>query len=229
MVITIFNDVSALKVAEQKVLQREKFQKQLMETSPVGITVVNKEGHITLANELAEKVLGLQKADIFDRSYNDPTWQITDFDGNPYPYEKLPFNLVKRRALPVFGIEHAIQWASGKRVYLSINAAPIFDSNNEFSGIVAVIEDITERKQTEIERDNLIKNLQKALNEVKILSGLLPICAHCKKIRDDKGYWNQLESYVTKHSDAIFSHGICPECVEELYGKQDWYKGTENK
>jgi len=64
--------------------------------------------------------------------------------------------------------------------------------------------------------------LQDALQEVKQLSGLLPICASCKKIRDDKGYWNQIESYIHKHSEAKFSHSICPDCSDELYGHEDW-------
>lgn len=59
--------------------------------------------------------------------------------------------------------------------------------------------------------------LEKALNDVKVLSGLLPICSSCKKVRDDGGYWHQVEAYIQKHSDAQFSHGICPECVEKLY------------
>ncbi len=77
--------------------------------------------------------------------------------------------------------------------------------------------EITER--TKIER-NLIdktKRLETALEKVKTLSGLLPICASCKKIRDDKGYWNQIETYIDKYSDATFSHGICPECAKRLY------------
>ncbi|MFZ2657532.1 MAG: GAF domain-containing protein [Victivallales bacterium] len=74
-----------------------------------------------------------------------------------------------------------------------------------------------ERKETEAEKELLIKDLQKALSEVKVLSGLLPICASCKKIRDDKGYWANLESYLTKHTDTQFSHGICPDCAEALY------------
>ncbi len=62
-----------------------------------------------------------------------------------------------------------------------------------------------------------------AQQEVNLLSGLLPICSNCKKIRDDKGYWNNLEAYIEKHSDASFSHGICQECSEALYGDEDWY------
>ncbi|MBW1782955.1 MAG: hypothetical protein JRL30_19710 [Deltaproteobacteria bacterium] len=63
------------------------------------------------------------------------------------------------------------------------------------------------------ERDTL----QKALNEIKVLRGILPICASCKKIRDDTGYWNQIESYIRDHSEADFSHGVCPECAKKLY------------
>jgi FixJ family two-component response regulator len=74
-----------------------------------------------------------------------------------------------------------------------------------------------ERKRSEAERERLIQELQNALAQVKTLSGLLPICASCKKIRDDKGYWNQIEGYIEKHSDAVFSHGICPECANKLY------------
>ena len=69
----------------------------------------------------------------------------------------------------------------------------------------------------EIERENLILELQHALKNIKTLSGLIPICASCKKIRDDQGYWNQVEKYITEHSDARFSHGICPACVKKLY------------
>lgn len=61
------------------------------------------------------------------------------------------------------------------------------------------------------------EELEKALAEIKTLRGILPICAHCKKIRDDKGYWNQIESYIRDHSEAEFSHGICPKCMKKLY------------
>jgi hypothetical protein len=65
--------------------------------------------------------------------------------------------------------------------------------------------------------------VNEALSNVKILSGLLPICASCKKIRDEAGYWNQIESYIRDHSEAEFSHGVCNECAEKLYGDQAWY------
>jgi two-component system sensor histidine kinase/response regulator len=90
----------------------------------------------------------------------------------------------------------------------------------------------TARRQTEAERDRLIQDLQRSLANVKSLSGLLPICAGCKKIRDDQGYWSQVESYVQKHSEATFTHGLCPDCIKKYYpdlddaGPDDSPKGT---
>lgn len=84
--------------------------------------------------------------------------------------------------------------------------------------------EIAERRKTEKEKEKLIIDLKKALKEVKILGGLLPICASCKKIRDDKGYWNQLEDYIQKHSEAEFSHSVCPDCAKKLYPELELFK-----
>jgi hypothetical protein len=86
--------------------------------------------------------------------------------------------------------------------------------------------DVTDRHRAEGERDQLIKELQSALQRVKQLSGLLPICAHCKKIRDDHGYWSSLETYIMSHSEAVFSHGMCPGCIHEFYPEFDDAAGT---
>lgn len=93
----------------------------------------------------------------------------------------------------------------------------------EQKAIQTTIFDITIRKQAETERDKLIIKLKKALLEVETLQGILPICCHCKKIRDDKGYWNQIESYIQDHSKAVFSHSICQKCAKELYPDIDIY------
>jgi DNA-binding response OmpR family regulator len=69
-------------------------------------------------------------------------------------------------------------------------------------------------REKEKQQEKLISELQEALAEIKTLKGFIPICASCKKIRDDEGYWNQLEAYISKHTDAVFSHGLCPECAE---------------
>jgi hypothetical protein len=88
---------------------------------------------------------------------------------------------------------------------------------NQIAGAIANAQLFIERKRALEDGEQLILKLQKALTEVKQLSGLLPICASCKKIRDDKGYWGQIESYISDHSEAEFSHGICPDCMKKLY------------
>ena len=77
--------------------------------------------------------------------------------------------------------------------------------------------EIAARKRVDAEKERLIEELQSALAEIKTLQGILPICASCKKIRDDKGYWQHVEMYVRDHSEAEFSHGLCPECARTLY------------
>lgn len=95
-------------------------------------------------------------------------------------------------------------WRSGSAVY--------------YSGI---IRDISERKKHEEERDRLIQDLQDALGNIKILRGMLPICSYCKKVRDDKGYWNQIEDYLSEHSEALFTHGLCTTCARRLHPEWD--------
>jgi len=88
--------------------------------------------------------------------------------------------------------------------------------------VVWVAFSITKLRRTITEKDALILKLQKAIGEIKTLRGILPICAHCKKIRDDQGYWNQLESYIQSHSEADFSHGVCEECLRKYYPELDF-------
>jgi PAS domain S-box-containing protein len=98
----------------------------------------------------------------------------------------------------------------------NVSHSPIFHNNDSISKMT-IFRDITQRKLLEEERERLIEEFKNALDQVKQLSGLLPICASCKKIKDDKGCWRQIESYIRDHSEAEFSHGICPECVKKLY------------
>lgn len=83
---------------------------------------------------------------------------------------------------------------------------------------------LSDLRKASDEKEKAIRELRGTLAEIKTLRGFLPICAKCKKIRDDEGYWNQIESYIEKHSDVQFSHGICQECAKELYGDTKWYK-----
>ena len=98
----------------------------------------------------------------------------------------------------------------------NVSHSPIFHNNDSISKMT-IFRDITQRKLIEEEREKLIKELKNVLDQVKQLSGMLPICASCKMIRDDKGYWSQIESYIRDHSEAEFSHSICPECAKKLY------------
>jgi len=78
---------------------------------------------------------------------------------------------------------------------------------------------VKELKMTNKEKENLIGELQKTMKEVKQLHGIVPMCSTCKKIRNDKGFWEQVEKYVEEHSKAQFSHGFCPDCFGKFYGK----------
>lgn len=93
----------------------------------------------------------------------------------------------------------------------------VFENPQGEARTCLIIRDISERKAAETERERLIHELQEAVARVKTLSGLLPICSSCKKIRDEQGQWHHLEIYIRNHTEADFSHGICPDCRRKLY------------
>jgi PAS domain-containing protein len=119
-----------------------------------------------------------------------------------------------RQALRGEAVSYEIEWSG--RAFQS-HVEPFRDPQGYISGVIGIALDITERKAAEAERERLIGELQAALAKIKTLRGLLPICASCKNIRDDQGYWTQVEVYVRKHSEAEFSHSICPDCAVKLY------------
>jgi PAS domain S-box-containing protein len=110
-----------------------------------------------------------------------------------------------------------IRTATGEIRWLHHICRSVYDRNGKNLGRRSSNYDITDEKGAKLKNDELIEELREALDKVKILSGFLPICASCKKIRDDQGYWNQIESYLTRHSEAVFSHSICPDCAHRLY------------
>jgi PAS domain S-box-containing protein len=118
--------------------------------------------------------------------------------------------------------EFVVTRQDGTNFIVEVSASNVTSVSGEIVGRMASFVDITKRKEVEADREKLIQKLQDALDKIKILRGIIPICASCKKIRDDKGYWNQIESYIRDHSEAEFSHGICPDCTKKLY--PEFYK-----
>lgn len=153
----IGRNITESKQAEEALRAERDLVKRIMETSPAGITMVNKAGQIVFANPQAEQVLGLRHDRIDRRTYNDPKWRITDYDGGPFPEEALPFVQVQQTLRPVNDVRHAIEWPDGQRVLLRVNVAPLLDEQGGFNGIVASIEDVTERRQRELERAALLE------------------------------------------------------------------------
>jgi PAS domain S-box-containing protein len=168
---------------------------------------VNNEFSNTVCGKQPEHIIGKKIWDIFSKEEADKRYALV----------KWVFKNGKTK-----NIEVRVPNPNGDTYHL-ITVKPILDEQNNVTSVICISKEITERIQVEKEREKLIKELQKALEDINTLSGLLPICAKCKKIRDDKGYWNSLEEYIEKHSDASFSHGMCSECSDELYGKEDWY------
>lgn len=107
--------------------------------------------------------------------------------------------------------------ADGSTEWLQWELRPWHKHDGAIGGLIFFVQIITERKEREIEREKLIADLKAALGEVKTLSGMLPMCTSCKQIRDDKGYWNQIETYIKNHTDASFSHGYCPKCALKYF------------
>jgi hypothetical protein len=110
---------------------------------------------------------------------------------------------------------------------LSFELVGLVTSALMLAGVAGISPLFSTIKQSEEKQRKLVVKLQEALARVKTLTGILPICASCKKIRDDRGYWNQVEAYVRDHTEAEFSHGICPDCAKELYPEYYREKGPE--
>ncbi|MFH1115654.1 MAG: PAS domain S-box protein [Pseudomonadota bacterium] len=146
-----------------------------------------------------------------------------DADGKPRYYEvTLVGNVKNKRILGFWGMKHDI--TQRKEAEAGLRAARDLLEERVRQRTVELMEttqqltvEVGERQKAEEELTTLVRQLRDALAKVKILSGLLPICASCKKIRDDGGYWTQVEVYVREHSDADFTHSICPDCAKKLY------------
>ncbi|MBA4372358.1 MAG: hypothetical protein C0402_05800 [Thermodesulfovibrio sp.] len=202
----------------------EKLQK-IIDGSSAVIFAKDLDGRYLFINALYEKLFGISRSNVIGK---------TDYDIFPRDAAD-KFREADLRALqadmPV-EVEETVPHQDGIHHYLA-SKFPLYDNDGNPYAVCGIATDITERRQRETEREMLIKELQENIAKVKILSGFLPICASCKKIRDDKGYWNQIEEYISTHSQAEFTHSICPDCTKILYphyyNKMSRGEDTENK
>jgi len=174
---------------------------RLVEWMNTGMVVLDDEDRVVDVNPAAQKMLGLGPKDAIGR----PVRRIM----------AMPPEIAQPQGLdaPTL-LEIATRHVPAR--HLELVVSELRDRRGRLSGRLVVVRDVTDRKLAELERERLVSELQQALAEVKTLSGMLPICSSCKKIRDDKGYWTQIEHYVQTRSDAVFTHGLCPDCLERI-------------
>ena len=166
---SVARDITERKMLENAVQSERKFIASVLDTVPVGVVTLDAAGLVTSANQRAVSILGLRKDDPFGMTYDAPVWRISALDGTPFPEDRLPFSVVMATGRQVFGVKHAIHWPDGRRVVLSINAAPAFDEQGHVAGMTAAIEDITELERGENEltkSHDLLTNLARLVPSV---------------------------------------------------------------
>jgi len=202
-------EISERKRAEMVLRESEEKYTQFFKTSRDCVFITSKDGRLVDLNDAAVELLGYSsRAELLQKKI-------------PYVYATQEERANHARVITECGYtrEYPVDLCrrDGSIRNVLITAVARYDANGKTIGFQGTIRDITEKKQVEEEREKLIAKLQETISQVKTLSGLLPICVSCKKIRDDEGYWNQIEAYLKNHSELEFSHSICPECAEKLY------------
>ncbi|HCL00303.1 MAG TPA: hypothetical protein DHW42_09405 [Candidatus Marinimicrobia bacterium] len=211
-ILAIYLDITSIKKAEQQIQTQKQYFEALFNSAVDGIVSLDLEDCIVDVNPQFEKLFGYKISEIKGRNIDDVIVSRGDFkEANEVTH------LIQRGGIAVSEGKRVRK--DGSLIDVSIGGAPIAVGGKQI-GVLAIYRDITDRKKAEGERERIIQDLQDALNRVKTLSGLIPICAGCKKIRDDEGYWSDVELYISKHSEAEFSHGLCSECMEKLYPEQ---------
>jgi len=182
----------------------------IVESSTDGILGMDMDGVVTSWNSGAEKMYGYSAREAIGQSISMLAPPISAGE-IPRIFEEI------KRGHRVDHYETVRVRKDGTPIDVALTVSPIRQTAGEVIGVSSIERDITARRTVEGERDHLIAELKNALINVKTLSGLLPICASCKRIRDDKGCWHQAETFIKARSNADFSHGMCPECMEQLY------------
>ena len=205
-------EIQIRKQSEKLLRESEKEFRQLIEYSPVAMALNDKNGRIVYLNNKFVKTFGYTLEDIPDLD----SWWLLAYPDETYRREVMDtWNRVVETAIKkgeeIETLPYNVTCKDG-----TVRVVEIFGANMGEKNLV-IFDDITEQKKAEGEKEKLIAELRDAFAKVRLLGGLLPICASCKKIRDDKGYWKQIEEYIRAHSEAEFSHGICPDCMQKLY------------
>ncbi len=180
-----------------------------------GLYVLNDGGNVTFINPEAERLLGWTEAELIDKNIHELIHNRKQ-DGTPLPFDECPIRGVIRTGKRFSSREEIFIRKDGTVFPVSVISTPLMEDGTIVASVTA-FRDISELKGIEQERERLISALQKALAEIKTLHGILPICSFCKKIRDDKGAWKHLESYISERSEAVFTHGLCQECAKKAY------------
>jgi PAS domain S-box-containing protein len=196
--------------AELALRESEERFRRSFDDAPIGLALVSLEGRWLRVNRVLCEMVG----------YSDAELLVTDFQTITHPDDlqtDLNFiHLLLAGKIRDYKMEKRYFHKCGHIVFVLLSVSLVRDPEGRPFYFVSQIQDITEHKQHEAEREKLINELQQALNAVKTLSGLIPICAQCKNVRNDQGYWLKVEDYVRTHTEATFSHGLCPNCVEKF-------------
>jgi PAS domain S-box-containing protein len=197
----------------------------ILETTSAFIVVLDTEGRVLRLNRAIEMMTGLTILEAVGTRF----WELFLVPDEGQAFADVFADLQPAR-FP-FEVQSRLKAGREKECHVLWSSTAICKDDGSVDFIIVTGIDITALKQVQQEKEELILDLQAALAKVKTLKGLLPICANCQKIRDDHGYWQRVEEYIHDHSEADFTHGICPECAKLLYPQfsKDWYPDNKKK
>jgi PAS domain S-box-containing protein len=206
--LVLVHDITDLLQIEEELRVQKTHFERLFESAPEGIALLDSNGTAHDVNSAFAHLFGISKEELIG---HDVVELILSREGKDEVRAglKAVMNGVNVR------LESVRLSRAGRPIDVSVIAVPVDDGRGTKMAYV-LCQDITQKKRSDREKEDLIRQLQKALAEVKTLGGLLPICAWCKKIRDDRGYYHQIETFIANHSKATFTHGICPDCREKF-------------
>jgi len=188
----------------------------VVETLPVGAWITDAKGQLVVCNRAAEAIFGGVRWVGMERYSEYKGWWVDT--GEPIAPDAWPLaRAIQHGETRLDELIEIERFDNCERRILRASAAPIRDQAGRHLGAVAIGADVTVQQRAAQEREDLVAKLQQALDDVKTLRGLIPICAGCKKIRDDAGYWIRLEAYLKKHAEVDFTHTFCPDCFGRLY------------